>query len=160
MRSQESSLSCSRHEDAGEGPPGKSLCRWLTADSNWTSCSQRRSVFFLFQPLFPYALFLFRKSCRSEIKSGTWNRTKSTILMKVRWGLVLMKPAKFPVTWVGGEMRTMQVGRKTLCPHSCSAMALWMGKWSEMEMSEFSRENWILLLAWLREFLFAIVYVC
>ena len=137
MRSQESSFSCSHHEDAGKGPPGKSLCRRLIADSNWTSCSQRHSVFFLFQPLFPYALFLFRKSCRSEIKSGTWNRTKSTILIKVRWGLVLMKPAKFPVTWVEGEMRTMQVGRKTLVSPFMLSYGIVNGK------MEWNGDEWI-----------------
>lgn len=86
----------------------------VTADSNWSSYSQHHSGCFLCQPFFPYVFFLFRKSSRSEIKSGTWNRSKCTVLIKVRWGLVLIKSARFPVTWVEGEMRTMQVGKKTL----------------------------------------------
>lgn len=52
----------------------------------------------------------------SEITSGTRNRSKNTILIKVRRELVLIKPAKFPVTWVEGEMQTIRVGKKTLCP--------------------------------------------
>lgn len=112
MRSLESSLSGCCCEDGRKGSSWpKSLCRWPTAVSTWTSFSQHHSSFFLFQPVFSYT-FLFRKSSRSEIKSGTRNRSKSTVLTKVRWELVLIKSARFLATWVEGEMRTKQVGKK------------------------------------------------
>lgn len=110
---------------------------------------------------FPASLpfFLFRKSSRSELKSGTRSRGKRSILIKVRWGENL-KTCQVSSDLSGRRENNAGWKKRPLRPHSCSAVALWMGKWSETEKSELGRENWIAFGAWQRGFLCAVAHVC